>query len=137
MIDRAALQAALEANLALGREILDLIQREHLALTDPAPKPGSAFQFFQQRLRLIPRLEQALSTLRAHRTAWSRLTPQQRQTAPEIAALLRANQELLLRILTLDRENQQLRLRHGLLTAGTQLRLQSDAPERHRFSALA
>lgn len=137
MTDAAALHAALQATLALCREILALLEREHQALTGPTQQAGSAFEFFRARLHLVPRLDEALGRLRQHRAAWQRLTAQEPQAAPQLAALLRANQDLMLRILVLDRENQQLRLRHGLLTAGARLASESSHGARHGFSALA
>jgi hypothetical protein len=47
--------------------------------------------------------------------AWLRLEPAARQEYPEIAELLRENQNLLMKILVLDRENEQMLLRKGLV----------------------
>lgn len=137
MTDLAALQAALQTSLALGQEMLALLEREHQALTEPTRKATSAFELFRARLRLVPRLDEALRQLRQHRVAWQRLAPEQRHSAPELGALLRANQDLLLRLLVLDRENQPLRLRHGLVQAGGQLSPSFTRPSPNGFSALA
>lgn len=137
MTDGAALQAALQASLALGREMLALLEREHRALTDAPPSAGSAFEFFRARLHLMPRLDEALRWLRRYRAAWERLPPEQRHATAELSALLRANQDLMFRILMLDRENQQLRLRQGLAQAGAPPSPALTRPSRNCFSALA
>jgi hypothetical protein len=137
MTDLAALRAALQLQWALGQEILALVQREHLALTEPGQRSGSAFEFFRQRLHLLPRLEEAVAALRRHRAAWQQLSPALRRSDPEIGALLRANEDLIFRILLLDRENQQLRLRHGLLTVRAESHPHSNRSTSGQFSTLA
>jgi hypothetical protein len=106
----------LQARLALCQEVLDVIEREGHALrrTDNP----SLFEFFQLRKNLLPRLNQSLDTLRKHRVNWQKFSPDERARHSEIGSLLRQNQDLTMKIILLDRENEQSLLRRGLIPAG-------------------
>jgi hypothetical protein len=106
----------LKARLALCQEILNAVEREAQALRR-ADKP-SLFEFHQLRKNLLPRLNQSLDTLRKHRVDWQKFSPEERARHPEIGMLLRQNQDLTMKIILLDRENEQSLLRRGLLPAG-------------------
>jgi hypothetical protein len=54
-------------------------------------------------------LSQSLDTIRQNRNAWLRLDPQEKEGRREITELLRDNQNLITRILVLDKENGQSR----------------------------
>lgn len=101
--------------LELCRELLRVVEKENAALrqtNDASPiGPGTA-----ARRKLLPRVEQSLEQLRRHRTAWSHASAEQRARHPEIAALLRQCQDTVLKIVVLDRENEQALLRRGLLS---------------------
>src|SRR5580692_12773476 len=105
--------ADLKARLALCQEILSVIEREDLALR--RPDNPSLFEFHQLRKNLLPRLNQSLDTLRRHRVDWQRFSPDERARHPEIGMLLRQNQDLTMKIILLDRENEQSLLRRGLV----------------------
>src|SRR5436190_5276489 len=75
------------------------------------------FQFYQNRKTLLSRLDQSLNLLRTWRQAWQRLDPAERAQYSELKSLLQAVQDALVKILLLDRENQQALLRRGLLPA--------------------
>lgn len=111
--DPAELAADLRAHFGLCEDILAIVTRESQALRSPAEVP--AFDFYQGRKSLLPRLDQSLGRLKQHRQAWQRLSPAERARHPEVAALLRSNQDLIMRILVLDRENEQALLRRGLV----------------------
>jgi hypothetical protein len=115
MMDPSAVALDLRAHLALGQEFLQLVERENQSLHSPEGAGSSAFEFFQLRKSLLPRLDQSVAQLKKHRTEWQRLSAADRQRHPEIAALLRANQDLIMKVLVLDRENEQARLRRGLV----------------------
>ncbi len=53
--------------------------------------------------------------LRVHRAAWQQLRPEVRAQHQELTALLRSNQALVMKIIVLDRENEQALLRRGLV----------------------
>jgi hypothetical protein len=108
----------LKAYLALCREFLDLFTEENQALRRPQPWEPDTFS--QQRKRLLPRLESGLIQLRSFRQWWERMPAGERESCGDIKNLFRDIQNLLPRLLLLDRENQQELLRRGLVPA-TQL----------------
>jgi flagellar biosynthesis/type III secretory pathway chaperone len=105
----------LQARLGLCQELLNVVEREGQALrrTDNP----SLFEFYQHRKNLLPRLNQSLDTLRRHRANWQKFSQEERARHPEIGMLLRQNQDLTMKIIVLDRENEQSLLRRGLLPA--------------------
>ncbi len=115
MSDAPAIATDLRAHSALCEELLLLVERESQALREP--QSSSAFEFYQQRKHLLPRLDASLAQVKKHRADWQRLDPATRRQNPEVATLIRSNQDLIMKIILLDRENEQARLRHGLLPA--------------------
>ncbi len=111
----STLEPDLRNHLALCEELLELLGRENLDLRDP--EQPSQFTVCQGRKRLLPRLEASLASLRRHREEWRALPAAERARRPETAALIRRNQEALMRALMLDRENEQFLLRRGLVPA--------------------
>ena len=74
-------------------------------------------EFFEHRKNLLPRLNQSLDTLRRHRETWQKTSPEERDRHPEIGMLIRQNQDLTMKIIVRDRENEQHLLRRGLVPA--------------------
>ena len=105
----------LQARLALCQELFSVIERESQALRR-VDQP-SLFEFHQLRKNLLPRLNQSLDTLRKHRASWQKLSQEERARHPEIGMLLRQNQDLTMKVIVLDRENEQSLLRRGLVPA--------------------
>ena len=106
----AGLTLDLQAFRKLCEDVLALVTRESQALSDQNDyQPGD---FNQRRKRLLPELESALITLRKQRQSRRPTTPSQ-----EISKLFQTIQSLLMRVLCLDRENQQALLRRGLVPA--------------------
>ena len=103
----------LKTRLALCQELLHGLEREDKALRR-ADKP-SLFEFHQLRKKLLPLLNQSLEALRRHRAQWQQLSREERARQPEISLLLRQNQDLTMKIIVLDRENEQSLLRRGLV----------------------
>lgn len=101
--------AVLRHHHALCREILTVVESEHRAL-------GGAETAVARKI-LLPRLTESLAQLKAARTAWLALSADERRQQPASAALMRQNQDLIMRILLLDRDNEQALLRQGLLSA--------------------
>ncbi|HEX3719753.1 MAG TPA: hypothetical protein VH595_17510 [Verrucomicrobiae bacterium] len=104
---------ALNEHLALCQEILNAVESEGQALRR-ADQP-SLFEHYQIKKNLLPRLIQSLDGLRKHRVNWQSLNLDERARHPEVAALLRKNQDLTMKIILLDRENEQILLRRGLV----------------------
>jgi hypothetical protein len=114
----ADLTDTLQSYLALCREFLALFTGENQALRRPDTWSPGAFN--EERKRLLPRLESGLIKLRSVRQWWERMPAGQRESCGDITNLFRDIQNLLPRLLLLDRENQQEMLRRGLVPA-TQL----------------
>ena len=105
----------LRQHLALCQEILVLSQRENQSLRDP--DTSSRFEGYQLRKALLPRLDESLGRLRQLRARWQKMSHAERLQAPEIPPLLRQTQDLVMRIIVLDRENEQFMLRRGMVPA--------------------
>ncbi len=105
----------LRAFLVLCEEALSLFGRENRALA--AAGEYQPFEFYQGRKNLLPRLDGAIPLLRKWRLAWQRLGAEERERCSEIKALLQAGQDAVVRVLMLERENQQALLRRGLCPA--------------------
>jgi hypothetical protein len=103
----------LKSRLVLCQELLDGVEREGQALRR-SDKP-SLFEFHQLRKKLLPSLTQSLENLRRLRADWQKISSDERACHPEIGALLRQNQDLTMKIILLDRENEQGLLRRGLV----------------------
>jgi hypothetical protein len=120
----------LQGYLHLCREFLALFTEENQALRHP--QPWSPDAFVEQRKRLLPRLESGLIKLRSFRQWWERMPAGQRESCGDIKNLFRDIQNLLPRLLMLDRENQQEMLRRGLIPAA---QLPPAASQRPNFVA--
>jgi len=103
----------LRVYLGICEEALALTTRENQALA--AAAEYQPFQFFQLRTSLLPRLENALVQLRKWREMWLRVSPAERAGCSEVKVLFQSVQSLLMKLLLLDRENQQALLRRGLV----------------------
>jgi DNA-directed RNA polymerase subunit H (RpoH/RPB5) len=99
----------------LCRELLAVVERESVAFRDADPK--ASLDLFRMKKDLLPRLGQSVEALRSHRLEWQRRAAPERAQHPEVAALLRQNQEVVMKIIVLDRENEQTLLRQGLVPA--------------------
>ena len=104
-------KAILDEQFALCQEVLALTERENAALKQP--DSAATFEVVQQRKQLLARLDAASQNLRSIR---QRLGPGQ-PLPPEIAQQARQLQDLIMRVLVLDRENEQALLRRGLVPA--------------------
>lgn len=111
-----SLTADLQSHLALCQEVFDLVLRESEALRETDAFAGQAFA--QQRNALLPRLTKSLDSLRRTRETWQQLDPATRARQTEAEILMRRNQDLIMKIIVLDRENEQALLRQGLLSPG-------------------
>ena len=105
----------LRAHLALCQEVMTLTAREHEGLSSQAGY--NSFEFYQERKNLLPRLEESLMALRKWRNRRRQAGPVEPVDGSEVKALFESVQALLMKVLLLDRENQQSLLRHGLVPA--------------------
>ena len=107
--------ADLCGHLALCQEVFALVEREHQSLRDAGN--GPELEMHQAKKGLLVRLNESLVQIRQHRSAWQHLGPAERAQCPEVAGLLRQNQDLIMKIIVLDRANEQVLLRKGLVPA--------------------
>jgi hypothetical protein len=108
-----ALTSDLQAFTGVCEELLALARQEHQALaghTEYQP-----FEFYQKRKTLLPDIESLLQKFRNHRTVWQQVSHAQRECFKEVKLLFHSIQGLLMRIIQLDRENQQAMLKRGLV----------------------
>lgn len=107
------LAAELRSHQDLYRELLAMVEREGRLLRDGDADQSSSGT--ELRSRLMPRLNESLDILKKHRIRWTQAGPAERAQHPEIAALLRQSQDLIMKIIVQDRENEQALLRRGMV----------------------
>ena len=105
----------LRSHHTLCQELLAVVERETLALRDS--DSTATFDLYRSKKSLLPKLDQSVEKLKQHRLSWQRLPPADRAQNPEIAALIQLTEELIMKIIVLDRENEQMLLRKGLVPA--------------------
>jgi hypothetical protein len=107
------LQEDLQNHLALCRKTLELVESENRALR----VEGSTrrYEFDQVRQELLPSLTRSVETLRTQRLARQRSASG--RFSAQCQTLLRQGQDLMMKIILLDRENEQAMLRGGLIPA--------------------
>jgi hypothetical protein len=106
---------ALREHLGVCNALLELAHKESDALNNPAPFPAKAIQI--ERKALLTRLESALRLLVQKRTLWQQSGGGSLMANPQVARLLQIAMDTIMRVLVIDRENEQLLLRRGLLPA--------------------
>ncbi len=108
----------LRGHYGLCQDILVLVEQENRILR--GTEDVDLQKLAPQKKNLLLKLNLSLDRLRQVRTRWQQLTPSEKIEYAEVGGLIRQNQDLILRILMLDRENEQHLLRRGMLPA-TQL----------------
>jgi flagellar biosynthesis/type III secretory pathway chaperone len=103
----------LNQHLHVCEELLEVTEQEGQTLRRPGQPCLS--EFYQRKKDLLPRFNQSLDGLRKHRVSWQKLSLDERARWPEVGMLLRKNQDLTMKIIVLDRENEQALLRRGLV----------------------
>jgi len=105
----------LRAFAAVGEEALALAAREHQALAGAANY--EPFEFYSLRKDLLIRLEPLMMGIKHWRQLWQQISPLERAGCSDVIGVIQMLQNLLVKILQLDRENQQALLRRGLVPA--------------------
>lgn len=113
MMNLGEMRAGLQAHLGLAREVLALVEREGQSLR--AQDNSSPFESHPAKKALLVRLEESVARLKEYRSEWTRLDPSTRAANADINQLIRQNQDLTMKIIVLDRENEQALLRRGLV----------------------
>lgn len=109
----AELIRELKAYLALCDEALALTVLEGQLLAQETGYQSAEFQ--AKRKRLIPELQDISEKLRNSRMVWLQVSAQEREQCQEVKLLFQRIQCSLMRLLQLDRENQQAMLKRGLV----------------------
>lgn len=104
----------LRQHLEICRGLAAVVERENQLLRQPGADLSSESL---NKKNLLPSLDQSLYRLRQHRVNWCNRAPQQRAREAGVAALLREIQDLIMKVVVLDRENEQVLLRKGLVPA--------------------
>ncbi len=107
------LAAELRSYQLLCDEILQLIAHENQALCGQGIYQPLEFQ--EKRRTLLPSIELLLAKLRSRRLVWQQVPKPERERCSEITPLFQSIQDKLMKILLLDRENQQIMLRRGMV----------------------
>lgn len=94
-------------------EVHSIVRRENQCLK--SADPHSFHQFQQSRKDLFERLTDTQIRLSVHKTSWLRLPPHVRAKKPEVTHWIRQTLDLIMKTIVLDRENEQLLLRHQMV----------------------
>jgi len=105
----------LRAFTTVGEEALALASREHQALSQASNY--EPFEFHRLRKDLLFRLEPLIMAVKHWRQLWQQISPLERAGYSDVIDVIQMLQNLLVKILQLDRENQQALLRRGLVPA--------------------
>ena len=105
----------LRALAALCEEALALAVQEHQALAGAGDY--QPFEFHRLRKDLLGRLDPLMMALRRWRQLWRQNSAVERDRHSDVNTVIQMLQDRLVRILQLDRENQQALLRRGLVPA--------------------
>jgi hypothetical protein len=108
-----SINVALQDHLEVCSKLLALAQKEAAALKSATPFPAATIQ--AERRVLLSRLESALQLLGQKQLLWQQLGPERRARSAQVNPLIQTALDTIMRILVLDRENEQALLRRGLL----------------------
>ena len=113
MSDWQDMAHSLKAHVELCERLVRLLESECRALHGDDADPTEEGR--RARERLLPELERSVSALRHYRLLWQQLPPEERSRHEEIGRLARLSQELTMKVILLDRDNEQTLLRRGLV----------------------
>ncbi len=109
----ASLLADLQHHFDLATAALRIVTEESVALRNN--DESKAKDLRAGRRQLLTDLTGALDRLRQHRHVWLALPPSERTARDAERRLMRDLQDLLMKVMMMDRENEQLLLRRGLV----------------------
>ncbi len=109
----AELKRELDSHLALCGEILSTVEKEHQRLKSGGV--DNLVEFFKGREGVLERLTQAQKRVFSYKADWLGLPATVRARHSAIGTLIRQSLTLITRIISLDRENEQLMLHRQLV----------------------
>jgi flagellar biosynthesis/type III secretory pathway chaperone len=113
MTDCRELLDHLKEHQVVAQDLFNLVEREGQALRQG--NETTLPSCFADKQALLGRLKDSVATLKQLRSEWTALSKEKRAENPEVTALLRQTQDLTMKIIVLDRENEQALLRRGLV----------------------
>jgi hypothetical protein len=105
--------AEIQDHLDVCSKLLALAQKEAQALKSTESFPTETIQ--AERKALLSRLESALGLLGQKKLLWQQLGTDRQAHKPQLNQLIQTALDTIMRVLVLDRENEQALLRRGLL----------------------
>lgn len=108
-----SIAVAIHQHLEVCGQLLALAQKEAEALKNAPTFPIAAIQ--AERRTLLTQLESALDLLGRKQVLWQQLSTERRSRKVQMNQLLQTAMDTIMRVLVLDRENEQALLRRGLL----------------------
>lgn len=110
-----SIAVVIHQHLEVCSRLLALAQKEAEALKNAATFPLVETQ--TERRALLTQLESALHLLGQKQVLWQQLSGERRARKVQMNQLLQTAMDTIMRVLVLDRENEQALLRRGLLPA--------------------
>lgn len=105
----------LQQYFKICEEVHGVVRRENQCLRSEEPR--EIYQFQGTRKDILERLTDTQMRLGIHKTAWLRVPASVRAQHPEVASLIRQTLDIIMKTIVLDRENEQLLLRHRMVPA--------------------
>ena len=110
-----SIAAAIQDHLDVCSKLLALAHKESQALKSAASFPTETIQ--AERRALLSQLESALGLLGQKQLLWQQLGTKRQAHKAQLNQLIQTALDTIMRVLVLDRENEQALLRRGLLPA--------------------
>ena len=136
-----SLIASLHDHRRLVEEVLSWVETEARALS--SGQSSGAGATLEAKRALLSQINQSLRRLKLEREAWQAMPMAERNRHPEVISLMQATQDLLMKTLLRDRENEQALLKLGEVPAQHFSKIQapvkphfvSDLYRRHQASS--
>lgn len=109
------LRQALQDQAGHYSDLLTIASQEEQTLRSPDGYASGVHD--APRRRKLREMDRTLAVLRDQRLSWQSLSPAERDKHPDIHRLIRTTQELGMKVIRMDRGNEQSLLRRGLLPA--------------------
>ncbi len=106
-----------------------IVQKENIAISaNQTSSDASKLILVNDRNQIRNQLDESLTTIKQLRHWWQTLSPQERDKFNELPELIQQTQDLALRIISFDKENEQRLLRFGKIPPKYIPRVQTQQP---------
>lgn len=99
--------------LEVCNQAYELVQEENRCLNSNSPR--EAYAKSDQRKGLLDRVAGSMVRIKAHKALWAKIPHAERMKHMEISQLIKQNMDLIMKTVMLDRENEKLMLKHGMV----------------------